>query len=123
MASVSAPIKKVRYISVIFRLLIPRLSGKSNRIAIAATAGIVKPILASAEPSAKFKLLCNRLALATLKAAKLSGNSTSIAIAIPTTALGAPIALTAASMVGLSNLAKMTTAIREINNSAPLTMA
>ena len=54
MASVNAPIKKVRYISVILRLLIPRLSGKSNRMAIAATAEIVKPMLTSAEPSSSY---------------------------------------------------------------------
>ena len=69
MANVSAPIKKLKYISVIFRLLIPRLIGKSKKIANAATVGIVKPILASAEPKARFKLLCKRLDLAALTAA------------------------------------------------------
>ena len=69
MARVSAPIKKLRYMSVILRLLIPRLNGRLKKIAIAATVGMVKPILASAEPNARFKLLCNRLALAALTAA------------------------------------------------------
>ncbi len=56
-ARVSAPIKNDRYIKVIFRLLIPKLSGRLKKMAIAATVGIVSPILASADPSAKFKLL------------------------------------------------------------------
>lgn len=68
-ARVSAPIKKLRYISTIFSSLIPKLSGRLKKIAMAATVGIVKPILANAEPNARFKLLCNRLALAALTAA------------------------------------------------------
>ena len=68
-ASVSAPMKKDRYMSVILRLLIPRLKGKLKKMAMAATVGMVSPILASAEPSAKFKLLCRRLALAARTAA------------------------------------------------------
>ena len=68
-ANVSAPIKKLRYISVIFNGLMPRLMGKSKKMANAATVGMVKPILARAEPSARFKLLCKRLALAALTAA------------------------------------------------------
>ena len=56
-ARVRAPIKNVRYIKVILRLLIPRLRGRLNQIAIAAIVGIDNPILAKAEPSAKFKLL------------------------------------------------------------------
>jgi hypothetical protein len=39
------------------RLLIPRLKGRSKKIAITATVGMVKPILANADPRAKFKLL------------------------------------------------------------------
>ena len=34
--------------------LIPRLSGNPNMIEIAAIAGIVSPILANADPNAKF---------------------------------------------------------------------
>ena len=64
MARVSAPIKKVRYISTTFRLLMPKLSGNSKKIAIAAIVGIDRPMLASADPIAKFKLLCKRLAFA-----------------------------------------------------------
>ena len=69
MARVKAPIKKDRYISVILRLLIPRLNGRLKKMANAATVGMVSPILANAEPSARFKLLCKRLALAALTAA------------------------------------------------------
>ena len=69
MARVSAPIKKDRYIKVMFRLLIPRLRGRLKKIAMAATVGIVSPMLARAEPSAKFRLLCRRFALAALTAA------------------------------------------------------
>jgi hypothetical protein len=68
-ARVSAPIKSDRYIKVILRLLIPRLNGKLKIIAMAATVGIVSPILASADPNARFKLLCNRFALDALTAA------------------------------------------------------
>ena len=57
MANVNAPIKNDKYISVILRLLIPRLSGRLKKIAMAATVGIVSPMLARADPSAKFKLL------------------------------------------------------------------
>ena len=57
MARVSAPIKKLRYIKVMFSELIPRLIGKSKKIANAATVGIVRPILANADPRARFKLL------------------------------------------------------------------
>lgn len=68
-ARVNAPMKNERYIRVILRLLIPRLSGKLKEIAIVATVGMVSPILANADPSAKFRLLCNLLALAALTAA------------------------------------------------------
>lgn len=69
MVSVNAPIKKVRYIKVILRLLMPRLSGKLKKMAIAAIVGMESPILANAEPRAMFKLLCKRFALAALTAA------------------------------------------------------
>ena len=57
MTRVRAPIKRDRYIRVMFRLLMPRLKGKLRKIAMAATVGMVSPILARAEPSARFKLL------------------------------------------------------------------
>lgn len=56
-ARVSAPIKNDKYISVMFRLLIPRLNGRLKKIAIAATVGMVNPMLAKAEPRAKLRLL------------------------------------------------------------------
>ena len=96
-ARVKAPIKNDKYINVILRLLIPRLRFRSKKIAIAATVGIVKPMLAKADPSAKFKLLCKRLALAALTAAKPSGNKTKRAMAIPTIVFGAPAAATPAA--------------------------
>ena len=65
----SAPIKKDRYISVILSELMPRLIGRLKKMAIAATVGMVSPMLARAEPRAKFKLLCKRLALDALTAA------------------------------------------------------
>ena len=69
MARVNVPIKRDKYISTTLSSLIPRLSGKLKKMAMAATVGIVRPILARADPRAKFKLLCRRLALAALTAA------------------------------------------------------
>lgn len=57
MARVSAPIKNDRYIKVIFKLLMPRLNGRLKQIAIAATVGMVSPMLAKADPKAKLRLL------------------------------------------------------------------
>ena len=51
--------RKVRKRKMMPTELIPRLMGKLNQIEIMATAGMVRPILARAEPSDKFKLLCN----------------------------------------------------------------
>ena len=121
MARVSAPIKNDKYINVILRSLIPRLSGSLKKIAIAATVGMVKPILAKAEPKAKFRLLCKRFALAALTAANPSGINTSSAIAIPTIVLGAPAAATPLSMAGLRSSARPTTVIKDSMSSAPLT--
>ena len=53
-ASVSAPIVKDRYISVISRLLMLGLKGGLKKIAVLATVGIVSPMLARADPSAGF---------------------------------------------------------------------
>lgn len=85
-----------------------------------AITGIYKPILAMAEPRAKFKLLCKHLALAALTAANPSGRRTSIAIAIPTIVLGAPAAFTPASIAGLSNSARPTTMMSDRISSAVL---
>ena len=45
MTNVSAPIKNDRYIKIILRLLIPRLSGKSKKMAMASIAGIERSLL------------------------------------------------------------------------------
>jgi hypothetical protein len=50
---------------------------------------------AKAEPSARFMLVCSRLASAARTAAEAAGSSTSAAIATPITARGAPTASTA----------------------------
>ena len=120
-ASVSVPIKKLRYISVILSELIPKLSGKLKKMAIAATVGMVRPMLANAEPRARFKLLWRRLARAARTAAYPSGISTNSAMAIPTTVLGAPADFTPASMAGLSASAKPTTTARDRSNRKALT--
>lgn len=121
-ASVKAPIKNDKYINVILRLLIPRLRCRSKKIAIAATVGMVKPMLAKAEPSAKFKLLCKRLAFAALTAAKPSGNKTKRAMAIPTMVFGTPAAATPLSIAGLSSSARPTTKVSERMSSRLLTV-
>src|SRR5205814_847005 len=66
----------------------PSASGNPMKIATAATAGMVRPMLASAEPSARFRLVCMRLRNAARTAAVVSGSSTSSAITMPTTAGG-----------------------------------
>ena len=119
-ASVSAPMKKDRYIKTIFRSLMPKLKGRSKKMAIAATVGMVNPMLANADPNAKFRLLCRRFALAALSAAKPSGNNTKSAIAIPTIVLGAPAAFTPASMTGLSTSANPTTVTKESSSKKQL---
>ena len=121
-AKVIAPIKKDKYIKTIFRELMPRLRCKLKKIAIAATVGMVSPILAKAEPSAKFKLLCKRLALAARTAAKPSGRRTNIAMAIPTIVFGAPAAFTADSIAGLKSSASPTTATNETRSRKTLTV-
>src|SRR4029079_17258732 len=66
----------------------PSSRGCCSAIETTATAGIVRPILASADPSARFKLVCSRLDRDARTAARPSGRSTSAAIKIPTTAFG-----------------------------------
>ncbi len=51
---------------------------------------MVRSIVASAEPKARFKLVCNRSPCAALSAASPSGRRTSVAITMPTTAPGMP---------------------------------
>jgi hypothetical protein len=75
---------------------------------------MVRPMVASAEPSAKFMAVCKRLTRAARSEASPSGISTTAAITIPTTAFGAPSAAIPSSTAGVSALAKPTTATREI---------
>ena len=91
----------------------PRVSGSPSSIDTTATAGTVSPMLASAEPSARFRLVCMRLAAAARTAAQVSGSSTSKAMATPTTEAGAPAARTPPSMAGASVFARPTTATRQ----------
>ena len=62
--SESAQIKRDNMSSTVDFRSSPKVSVHPLIRATAATAGIVKPILASAEPNAKFKLVCKRLARA-----------------------------------------------------------
>ena len=61
---------------------------------------MVRPMLAIAEPSARFRLVCTRSRRAARTAAMVSGSSTSSAITTPTTACGSPAAATADSIAG-----------------------
>ena len=88
-----------------------------------ATAGIVRPMLASAEPRARLRLVCNLFFLAALNAATPSGNKITRATIIPTMDFGAPNCITPRSTVGASVLASNTTAPRQSNNSNVLAIA
>src|SRR3974377_289850 len=88
-----------------------------------ATAGIVRPIVASDDPSARLRLVGRRLPLAALTAPRPSGNSTSPAIIIPTTDFGASIRASPNSTVGVRNLARPTTATREARRRPALRTA
>lgn len=99
---------------MIFRLLMPRLRGRLKKMAIAAIDGMVNQMLASAEPRARFRLLCMRFALAALIAANPSGRRTSSAIAMPTIVWDAPTAFIPASIAGLKSSARPTTVISSL---------
>ncbi len=88
-----------------------------------ATVGIVSPMLASAEPNARLKLVCSRSARAARTAAQVSGSSTSSAIAMPMTVLGAPIRATPASIAGDSSLASPITATSATSSRPKLAQA
>jgi len=77
-------------------------------------------MLASADPSARFMLVCRRFACAARTAAHVSGNSTSIAITIPITAFGAPACSTVCSISGDKSLASPTTDTSETTRRAKL---
>ncbi|OQC07353.1 MAG: hypothetical protein BWX79_01901 [Alphaproteobacteria bacterium ADurb.Bin100] len=97
----------------------PSVSVQPVASATMATAGIVSPMLASAEPMARFRLVCRRLARAARRAASASGSSTTAAMMMPTSALGAPAAATAASMLGDRALPRSTTAARQASSRPP----
>lgn len=101
----------------------PSVSGAPVQMNTAATVGIVRPMLASAEPSARFMLVCSRFARAAPTAASPSGSSTSAAIAMPTAASGAPSRSTVRSTAGDSSFASSTTATRLTNRNAMLVSA
>src|SRR5580658_4932962 len=84
------------------------------------TAGMVSPMLASADPNARLRLVCRRFARAARSAASPSGSSTMPAMITPTSAFGAPILATPASRLGASFLASSTTAHRHISSSTEL---
>ena len=88
----------------------PSTSGPSSQIDATAIAGIVSPMLAIAEPSARLKLVCMRSRRALRTAASVSGSSTSSAITTPTRGRRRADASTASSIAGDSTLASPTTA-------------
>ncbi len=96
----------------------PNAMGKPEARDKAATAGIVRPIVASADPNPRLRLVWRRLARAALTAATLSGSNTSPAMITPTTARGAPAEATPASMAGAKLLANKTTAPKHAISSA-----
>ncbi len=60
-----------------WRELRPRTSGPESHTEARATAGMVRPMLAMAEPSARFRLVCTRSRRAERTAAMVSGSRTS----------------------------------------------
>jgi hypothetical protein len=88
-----------------------------------AIAGMVRPMLAIAEPSARLRLVCMRSRAAARTAAIVSGSRTSRAITTPTTACGRPAAATADSIAGETPLARPTTAISATNSRPRLVIA
>ena len=101
----------------------PRMSGVSTNWVISASAGIVKPMLATADPSARLSEVCRRPRRAALTAARVSGSSTSKAMTTPTKAEGRPAAPTARSMAGDCTLASPTTATKESSRKPTLVNA
>ena len=107
---VSAPTTAVIASSTIWVDPRPSTSGPSSQIDATAMAGIVSPMLAIAEPSARLRLTWMRSRRALLTAVTASGSSTTRAITTPTADGGAPMAAMASSMAGDSSLASPTTA-------------
>ncbi len=74
----------------------PSAIWRLSAIETTATVGIVRPILAMAEPSARLMLFYSRLRRADFIAASPSGMSTVSAMTTPTKAFGSPAAPIAA---------------------------
>ena len=85
--------------------------------------GMVSPMLAIAEPSARLRLIWVRPRRAALSAAIDSGSSTSSAMITPTTAWGSPSRVTASSIGDDSTLARPTTATSETTSRPRLISA
>ncbi len=98
----------------------PSSSGPSSQIVATASAGMVRPMLAMAEPSARLRLICTRLRRAALTAARVSGASTRMAMTTPTKDGGRPTAVTAVPIAGESTLASPTTATSETSSRPTL---
>ena len=101
----------------------PKISGKSIIVEMIATVGMLSPILANAEPSARLMLVWNWLRLAARMAAMPSGNRITIAIATPTNAVGKPAATTALSITGERFLASKITTPKQTSNRTKLMKA
>jgi hypothetical protein len=80
-------------------------------VEVTATAGIVRPILERAEPSARFRLDCRQLAWAARTAAHVSGSNTNIAITIPITAFGAPAVSVTMSPTSMTVMEMVSTSV------------
>jgi len=83
-------------------------------------AGMVSAMLASAEPSARLRLVCRRLALAARSAAMPSGSSTMVAMTTPTRPRGAPMRSMPLSSAGVRNFASSTTQVSAISSRTAL---
>lgn len=101
----------------------PRTSGPESQMDARATAGTVRPMLAMAEPRARFRLVCTRSRRAERRAAMVSGSSTSRAMITPTTAWCSPASSTPDSMVGDTPLASPTTPLSARPSSPRLVQA
>ena len=117
------PIKKVSISKVRSLEWRPKVSGSLNTTHAATTIGMVRPILAIADPIVKFILVCNRSALAARTAAQASGKSTIAAITMPAIALGAFANSITEYIEGDRSFAEPTTQLKEMSNKNKLNTA
>src|SRR5688572_3346606 len=68
----------------------PRSSGTDSHIDTAATDGMVRPMLATAEPNARLRLIWIRSRRAARAAARVSGSRINSAMTTPTNETGSP---------------------------------